>query len=74
LFEPIAPADGATSELIVLLDERAKIWKTKHYSERDQQADCAELHCCNQIGVDERCSWPRPFRRRFLKSCKSIGI
>jgi hypothetical protein len=37
------------SELTVLLDDRPKIGKAKHRNERDQQADCAELHYGNQI-------------------------
>jgi hypothetical protein len=67
------PSAGAApemrgSELIVLFDDRCKIRKTKHHNERDQKADCAELHYRNQIGIIERRKWPRPFRCRFFST------
>ena len=43
-------------------DNRPKTRKAKHRNERDQQADQAELHYRNQIGVAERCSWLSTYR------------
>jgi hypothetical protein len=51
--------------LIVLRDNRANVREAKHYNERDQKADHAELHYRNQIEVNGRWRFQRLSRTQL---------
>jgi hypothetical protein len=44
------------SELIVLADDRPKIWEMKHDDCGDHQADDAEQHGCDKVGIVDHSS------------------
>jgi hypothetical protein len=60
------PNWGLGSELIVLLDQRAKIWKPQNQIEGQQQSEETECDDRGQIGVCKYRQEPGPLPRRLV--------